>query len=942
MTLRLSFWVKVFSFISIFILLQYAASAQDIKWNVEKVMQVQSGLNTVSFSLENKGKSDIEGNIQVQLPEALALLGNSTISASVPVGKVRYYTFRVHASSLSALTGQSIKLTLKDGNNSTLKEQTINIEVPEYRKISITDISPIQTFNTAGDSIHIKLKLQNQGTVEESFKVVLSSPNRNGKTIFKEYPVQLLPDQDSILVYNFSIEKYMTNLSQYIVRVTGINDQDDPFANLQLNFYNRSSARDYNASDMLRNNLWHTSSNNIELRITNLFNASRSYNLYSVGDYAITDGAIRYAANISRWQGMDRFYISNTYLEYQKQNHTISAGNIQETLEAPFFGRGVKYNFTDTAKATSFDAGISDGNNELLKNAYTGVAPFTAYARLRLGENKEDRKNYEGQIIYARNTADSTGSILWANNFDILAKKAKTRMTGFVGVGTVYQMINSKQENQIPSLALGWKTTHQIQKAQIIADYYYSTPYYTGNRRGVTQFQQRINYPLGSWQSSLGYNYSSYNPKSLSYYVTNFKNVQQRIEARLSGASRNGSSYFSFSPSYDRQKASYGFSSTPLNLQSNNYLLQTSLQHFSANKKHNFNLLAEGGYINVSNLESQQNPITLGDFAFRSDFSYGYKQHRLYGSIQKGTFQLYELFNSILFNREFGTQYAFGVQTSGAFFDDRMKWNIQSTGRFNKEWGTNVTNVGNIDFSVTKATTIRLQGQYTYNKGINGDPFAYNNVQIAFKQQLPSGHKTSSKPKGTVTMFAFYDNNYNGVYDSGDEIAENYNLMLGSVTFTTNKNGMASYKNLPYGQYVLFTPPSNDYSAKSQIIDHNSKSRRVEIALQQLATLQGNILLEYDSAFDLPVTTTLSNYKIRVQGEDGGLIHTLTDDDGNYMVQVPRGIYTISLDQSSFPTNIITQEKDYTITVDSIKIIKIPTFKVKAQKKKIEIKRFGK
>src|SRR5690606_13910034 len=172
MTLRVSFWIKFYSFIYIFILLQYAASGQDIKWNMEKVIQVQSGLNTISFSLENKGKSDIDGNIHVQLPEALALLGNSTINASLPVGKVRYYTFRVHASSLSALTGQSIKLTLKDANQTNLKTQTSKTEVPEYRKISITDISPSQTFNTAGDSIHLKLNLQTQGTVQESFKVV--------------------------------------------------------------------------------------------------------------------------------------------------------------------------------------------------------------------------------------------------------------------------------------------------------------------------------------------------------------------------------------------------------------------------------------------------------------------------------------------------------------------------------------------------------------------------------------------------------------------------------------------------------------------------------------------------------------------------------------------------------------------------------------------------
>src|SRR5690606_16704605 len=152
------------------------------------------------------------------------------------------------------------------------------------------------------------------------------------------------------------------------------------------------------------NNLWHTSSNNIELRITNLFNSSKSYNLYSVGDYAISDGAIRYGANISRWEGMDRFYISNTYLEYQKQKHTISAGNIQETIEAPFFVREEQNNFTITATATSFNAGISDGNNEQIKNSYPGASPLTAYARLRLGEKKEDKKNYEGQIFYARKT----------------------------------------------------------------------------------------------------------------------------------------------------------------------------------------------------------------------------------------------------------------------------------------------------------------------------------------------------------------------------------------------------------------------------------------------------------------------------------------------------------------------------------------------------------
>lgn len=917
------------------------SEAQKLKWNIESPLLLERGLNTISFSIENMEQKDLNGNIKIDLPKGLTLLGANAIQASIPAKSTRYFTFRAQSNNLNLVSETKINITFKDSDGKQISQKTVDIKIPVFRKISINDQTPLQTFRFVGDSIQIKLNIQNEGTVEENFKIVLSSPNRYGKTVFKEFSMFLSPGTDSLLVYSFMVERYMTNLNQYIVRVTGINDQDVPFGNIQLTFYNRSSSRDFNANDMIRNNLWQTTGNSVELRISNIFNQYKNYSIYSAGEYETKTGAIRYGLNMANWHGLDRVYITNTYLELEHNKHRITTGNLQESLESTFYGRGMKYAFLDTAKGTAFDFGISDNSNELLSSYLPGTGiPLTAFARLRLGELKKDRKFYDGQIILNRNTLDTTGFLLWTNSFDISPKKEKSSMVGFVGVGSAFHLVRNQEKYQQNAIALGWKTNQEWNKMRILIDYFYSTPYYPGNRRGVMQLQHRISYPLGRWQGAVGYNFHAFSPKNLSYYSSNYKNRQQRLEAQFTGSTRKGNAYITLTPSYNTEYASYSLTTLPFELNSKSYLLQANGQYYSANRKHNINILAEGGYITLNNPNKSDNSTT-GETALRMDITYGYGQFRFMGGMQKGTFQLYELFNSILFNTTRSTQYSFGVQASGAFLGDKLKWNLNNTGRYSKLWGFNVLNVASIDYQLKKTTRLSTQGQFTYTKGLSNNPYTYNNVQLIVKQQLPPGKIINKKPQGNVKMFIFYDNNYNGIYDQGDAVASNYNLMFGSVSFSTNNKGQAVYKNIPFGDYVIVTPPINNYSAKSKVVTVDSKSVNVEVALQQVSTINGEIILEYNPVFDLTVNTNLRGYRVLAEASDGVIYSAETDENGKFTLQAPPGKYIISLDKNSFAENVLSEEKPIEINLQIGDKLKTRPFILKAKKKNIEIKRFG-
>src|SRR5690606_12082903 len=175
--------LQIIFIIAFQILVTYLPSeAQKLKWNSESPLLLERGLNTISLSIENMEQKDLNGNIKIDLPKGLTLLGANAIQASIPAKSTRYFTFRAQSNNLSLVSETKINITFKDSDGKQISQKAVDIKIPVFRKISINDQTPLQTFRLVGDSIQIKLNIQNEGTVEENFKIVLSSPNRYGKT----------------------------------------------------------------------------------------------------------------------------------------------------------------------------------------------------------------------------------------------------------------------------------------------------------------------------------------------------------------------------------------------------------------------------------------------------------------------------------------------------------------------------------------------------------------------------------------------------------------------------------------------------------------------------------------------------------------------------------------------------------------------------------------
>lgn len=67
------------------------------------------------------------------------------------------------------------------------------------------------------------------------------------------------------------------------------------------------------------------------------------YYLRSEGGYRLADGKLRYALNVNQFGDFNSNpNINSTFIEFEKGNYQLTAGNIQENLEAAIYGRGGK------------------------------------------------------------------------------------------------------------------------------------------------------------------------------------------------------------------------------------------------------------------------------------------------------------------------------------------------------------------------------------------------------------------------------------------------------------------------------------------------------------------------------------------------------------------------------------------------------------------------
>jgi len=158
-----------------------------------------------------------------------------------------------------------------------------------------------------------------------------------------------------------------------------------------------------------------------------------------------------------------------------------------------------------------------------------------------------------------------------------------------------------------------------------------------------------------------------------------------------------------------------------------------------------------------------------------------------------------------------------------------------------------------------------------------------------------------------LSMIIFEDKNGNGKKDDGDPIVENARVDIGAMSFLSNDKGLAVYRNIEKGTYTLdFHNLANNASGlipsrgfkQTVTVDGNT---RYDIPFNKGKVIKGYVYITFDSLS----SATFTKDRLRITAIDsvGEKFTTLTDDDGNYVLNVPENIYVVTMNPEAFDDN---------------------------------------
>lgn len=905
---------------------------------VDSTLTLSAGLNSLVVAVRNDSDTTFEGSLNIKLPKGLDILGQTERKISLAAKKSWYISLKIRASSMSGLKAKQLIGILRNSSGEALFTKKIQINVPLFKSLKLFNESSFQTLKQVGDSVYIKIRVSNIGSTDESIKLLFSSPDRIGRSIFLEKSIQLASGGDTLISMAFVQEKYMLSRAHFTLRVNGLYENNDIFDQLTLTYSSLVSNRNFkDLNPNLQRSLSY-SPNYIEWQTNNVLADRRTHFLRSEGKYALGRGTLSYSALMTKLDGLEKPLLNNSFLEYSQGKSAIAIGNFQENLEQSLFGRGIRYQHADTLKDIGYIVGAMERKSDLLGFYEHQNTGYSFFGKLQLGQFRPDRKYYEGQLIYDRNQLDSNVSVLWSNSFHIIPKRYQefVQVKGFVA-GAIQQYFGfGKNIGSVePAVGLGLNVESRWRKMIFQSENFYSSAYYPGNKRGTIQFIQRVGKNWNKVMANFGFTYMKYAPDYFSVQFLNFQSEIARWEGNIYLPLSNFGSV-SLTPSFNKDRTAMLTSFGQQDFHTQSWRLLSTWNARSRNLKQHLNLIAESAYLtNLSNDKSQ--------FSYRADLTYHYQNFGVNATYQQGALQSSDLLSASFVTENQRDRFSLGARYDGKIGMNKFAWS--SAIMLNSQLGYGKSYAGSFQlrYRVLANTEISAMVQLNYLQSIHSDAYLNQNSRIGVRQLFDyKKGPVQKRTSGDLHVFCYYDHNQNEVYDEGDEPASKYHFTVKDLLLYTDKSGKAKFKNLPYGQYGLFFPQKDHFMANNKTITIDQKQISVEIPLHRGGTLKSSINLSYIAGISMETNLNLDRFTLLAKNHVGKVFRIPSNIQGQFEWSLPEGVYEVVLDESSLGVNEIWEGEGVQVEIRSGVLNTIPDFVVKVKSKKIEVKRFGK
>ncbi|MEJ2884485.1 hypothetical protein WAE59_24130 [Pedobacter sp. GR22-6] len=777
----------------------------------------------------------------------------------------------------------------------------------------------------------ILLRARNLGLVAINFRVLLSEVPEGLEFTGEMGMLSLQPGAQQVIPFVVR-NRASRQVADYVVTIQAVDPTNRQLSLSRIRIMSLSHVRRFGAGNPTGEG---SPNNTFALRYVDMNQNSSFYQLQASGQLNLEgERKLEYRFNLDHYQDIAATSLYDTYLDYQEKDWGIKLGNVYDNFDYAINGRGLKANFRFRNGNVAEVFGVQ--NNFLLysRGINTISGANIAGANYKFVDNQEDI----GQISYLHSSQKFYGLLS-----DQLSGKTRLRLNELheFNFEAGYSQEKSRSSTAKQGLSAGLNYNFNKGNFNISSINYYSTPYYTGLRRGLLQSDTRIMRMAG-------------NGSHISARVSLLKN---RPEYQLE---RGGLVFRSNKSVIDIYELGYGFRKGIVSLDFRPYFMKQNLENniqmnqfpngvewnssaariqFNANlnhRQHSLSFYSDYGYVFQNTANRPNHPF----HSFKLNANYS---NPIFGLSSYLQLNPYYLSDALSTNERSNYQlYSIGPNTKITAFKNQL--NAQLSAMYNYygfSQSKNYTLTANMQWRIKGNWFLTTDVFYTLMKmqpvmlqpDARMDPINFSNRQIRLGLQKQFKALGASEGKKLQLRY-FLDANNNGIKDENELDAAGVTIRLNNEAAVTNKQGMVRFYNLEAASYNLYTLNNTGWGMLEPVQVVMTKNKSVSLPLVKTLPLTGQLILSGRSYAD--TAPTLSGIMVFAKDASGKKYKTLTDAEGRYAMQLPPNDYTVYIETSGMPFAIKNVNNKISLNKEGLEL----NFDYRDERRKVELKRF--
>ena len=749
------------------------------------------------------------------------------------------------------------------------KSAFLPVTIEERKLVKMFLPEPDLVYENIGDNLNIRVHLSNEGNTTQNITVLTRYPKFISKDMVESTNINIAAFTDTTIIIKKPINRDILSQEDFLIAVTALHSNGDMIGVGNVKASSIKQNRKYQPEFVPGYNQVFRQTNQVTASTQMNSNNVNSYAVYANAEAEINKSTVYANLDANWWDNSDEIFLRNTWLGYKNERLGALAGSISRFTDMNLIGRGVQA-FYNLSSSNTVEAGILDKSFNLIdySNASTGTSAWASYMH---NGGWMQSKGYEANVIYDTDSYNGFNNYLASGRAAVITKENFELKTG-VGISSIESETDNKKQTGAAAEVVANGSSGNFYYS---SNNFYSTGFYAGLKKGVTNLNERVNWSLNKYNLWLTYSYLSSKPEafqSQSYFLSSFLNSRYGI-----GVSRKFSNInISLNPYYYTEDRTETFISGAQQYSMDAARVSLGTSYYNFVTRQSVDLTLEGGLFKANTMEDQN------EFHFRANINYNWKFFNLNAMYQYNNFNLGEVIAYSLTSANQETYYNFSVSPNIklGFLNEKLRVNAGLNYTESSVINQVIQYTGRVDYDITRDFSIFAYNYYSDISNPATTTSFINSFQIGLTKQF-APIKTD-RTKSDLEVYVYYENSAKGALAAENSPAANQLIIIDGKAFRTNSQGIIKYRSLPEGEYTIRPMNNNEWHAYTRTVVLKGDTK-VAIGLNKTSTIRGTIsYIETERSYQISKKT--AGLSIIAVDETGNVFHTRTDETGNFVL----------------------------------------------------------